>query len=149
MRLPEFSAEVKPERPWVLYEFAIRRFQELSAGQRVLLRMSADQRQRVKRVLTALRLKLVAAPRRSRAPPSHADLLGDARRRPVLQPVVALEAMHLAEIGAETSRAERHEAQPLVERLRAPVVGQRVDQHMVTDGSRKQRCSASRIIAVP
>ena len=68
VRLPEFSAEVKPERPWVLYEFADPAFQELSAGQRVLLRMSADQRQRVKRVLTALRLKLVAGSASIKAP---------------------------------------------------------------------------------
>lgn len=61
VRMPDFSAEVKPERPWVLYEFTDPALQELSAGQRILLRMSADQRQRVKRVLTALRLKLAAS----------------------------------------------------------------------------------------
>ena len=52
----------------MLYEFADPAFQELSAGQRVLLRMSADQRQRVKRVLTALRLKLVAGSASIKAP---------------------------------------------------------------------------------
>lgn len=68
VRLPEFSAEVKPERPWVLYEFTDPALQELSAGQRVMLRMSAEQRQRVKRILTALRLKLVASPAALKAP---------------------------------------------------------------------------------
>lgn len=68
VRLPEFSPEVKPERPWVLYEFTDPALQELTAGQRILLRMSAEQRQRVKRVLTALRLKLVASSPSFKAP---------------------------------------------------------------------------------
>lgn len=62
VRLPEFGADMKPERPWVLYEFAEPRLQALSAGQRVLLRMGADQRRRVKVVLAALRQRIAAAP---------------------------------------------------------------------------------------
>jgi len=62
VRLPEFGADMKPERPWVLYEFEEPRLQALSSGQRVLLRMGADQRRRVKVVLGALRQRIAAAP---------------------------------------------------------------------------------------
>lgn len=62
VRLPEFGADMKPERPWVLYEFEDPRLQQLSAGQRMLLRMGPDQRRRVKAVLGALRQKIAATP---------------------------------------------------------------------------------------
>lgn len=62
VRLPEFGTDMKPERPWVLYEFEDPRLQGLAAGQRMLLRMGPEQRRRVKAVLGALRQKIAATP---------------------------------------------------------------------------------------
>jgi hypothetical protein len=62
VRLPEFSEEVRPERPWVLYRFEDPALQELAAGPRMLLRMGPENRRRVKQVLTALRPRIAATP---------------------------------------------------------------------------------------
>lgn len=55
VRLPEFSEDLRPERPWVLYQFEDPALQQLSAGQRMLLRSGPDNMHRVKQVLRALR----------------------------------------------------------------------------------------------
>ena len=48
LRLPEVRGTVPPARPWVMYEYADPQLQRLSAGQKLLLRMSPDQRARLK-----------------------------------------------------------------------------------------------------
>ena len=47
-RLPEVQGPVQPARPWVMYEYADPALQRLSAGQKLLLRVSPDQRARLK-----------------------------------------------------------------------------------------------------
>ena len=60
VRLPEFSEELRPERPWVLYQFEDPALQQLSAGQRMLLRSGPDNMHRVKQVLRALRPQITS-----------------------------------------------------------------------------------------
>ena len=48
VRLPEVQGPVQPARPWVMYEYADPALQRLSAGQKLLLRVSPDQRARLK-----------------------------------------------------------------------------------------------------
>jgi hypothetical protein len=62
VRLPELGADLKPERPWVLYEFADPALQQLAAGQRILLRIGPDNRQRVKAKLREIRAQVATAP---------------------------------------------------------------------------------------
>ncbi len=61
VKLPEFGADVKPERPWVLYEYADPALQQLSAGQRMLLRMGPDNLRRVNAKLREIRREVAAA----------------------------------------------------------------------------------------
>jgi hypothetical protein len=60
LRLPEIQGPVQPARPWVMYEYADPALQRLSAGQKLLLRLSDDQRARLKQLLTQWR-ELVTA----------------------------------------------------------------------------------------
>jgi hypothetical protein len=60
VHLPQINGPVKPERPWVLYEFDDPALQSLSAGQRILLRMGPDNERRLKLRITELR-RLVTA----------------------------------------------------------------------------------------
>ena len=62
VRLPEFGADLKPERPWVLYEYADPALQQLSAGQRILLRMGPDNLRRVKTRLREIRAEVATRP---------------------------------------------------------------------------------------
>jgi hypothetical protein len=62
LRLPEFGADLKPERPWVLYEFEDPALQQLSAGQRILLRMGPDNLRRVKAKLREIRAEVATRP---------------------------------------------------------------------------------------
>jgi len=62
VRLPEFGADMKPERPWVLYEYEDPALQQLSAGQRILLRMGPDNLRRVKAKLREIRAEVATAP---------------------------------------------------------------------------------------
>jgi len=62
VHLPAIAVPVKPERPWVLYEFDDPALQSLSAGQRVLLRMGAANEQRVKVRLTEFRHLITRRP---------------------------------------------------------------------------------------
>jgi len=64
VRLPEFGADLKPERPWVLYEYEDPALQQLSAGQRILLRMGPDNLRRVKSKLKEIRAQVAVTPGR-------------------------------------------------------------------------------------
>ena len=64
VRLPSIEGPIKPERPWVLYEFVDPQLQSLTAGQRLLLRMGSVNERRIKarlaevrRLVTTLRSK--------------------------------------------------------------------------------------------
>jgi hypothetical protein len=58
--LPAINGPVRPVRPWVLYEFADPALQQLSAGQRILLRMGPVNERRMKVKLAEVRRLLVA-----------------------------------------------------------------------------------------
>jgi hypothetical protein len=60
MVLTEVKGPVVPARPWVLYEFADADLRALSAGQKILLRVGADHRERLKAQLADLRSHLTA-----------------------------------------------------------------------------------------
>jgi Protein of unknown function (DUF3014) len=60
VHLPVINGPVQPQRPWVLYEFDDPAFQALSSGQKILLRMGADNERRVKGRLAELRRLLAA-----------------------------------------------------------------------------------------
>lgn len=62
---PEVTAPIPVMRPRVLYEFADPDLETRSAGQKILLRMGAENAARVKAKLRAIRAELVAAARRS------------------------------------------------------------------------------------
>lgn len=55
VQLTEVRGEIKPERPWVRYEFADPALQALSSGQRMLLRAGAVNERRLKARLAAIR----------------------------------------------------------------------------------------------
>ncbi|HET8745025.1 MAG TPA: DUF3014 domain-containing protein [Ramlibacter sp.] len=59
--LTEVKGPFAPVRPWTQYEFADARLQSLTAGQKILLRVGPEQRQRLKQQLRALRAQLVPA----------------------------------------------------------------------------------------
>ncbi len=60
VHLPTINGPVQPQRPWVLYEFDDPAFEALSSGQKILLRMGADNERRVKARLVELRRLLAA-----------------------------------------------------------------------------------------
>ena len=60
VHLPTLNSPVQTERPWVLYEFDDPALQQLSSGQRLLLRMGPVNERRVKARLAELRALLVA-----------------------------------------------------------------------------------------
>ena len=61
VHLPTINSPVQTERPWVLYEFDDPALQQLSSGQRLLLRMGPVNERRVKARLAELRALLVGA----------------------------------------------------------------------------------------
>jgi hypothetical protein len=61
VHLPTANAPVRPQRPWVLYEFDDPRLESLSAGQKILVRMGAANERRVKAKLAELRGLLTSA----------------------------------------------------------------------------------------
>lgn len=65
VRLPSIEGPVRPERPWVLYEFVDPNLQSLTSGQKVLLRMGSVNERRIKARLLEIR-RLVTAPRPKR-----------------------------------------------------------------------------------
>jgi hypothetical protein len=60
IHLPVINTPVRPERPWVLYEFDDPALQALSAGQKMLLRMGPVNERRMKTKLAEIR-RLVTA----------------------------------------------------------------------------------------
>lgn len=65
--LTEVKGPYPPARPWTRYEYADRQWESLSSGQKILLRVGADNRQRLKAKLREIRRLLVAgagSPRR-------------------------------------------------------------------------------------
>jgi hypothetical protein len=60
---PELSAPAELEQPKVLYQFADPELEQRSAGQKVMMRMGADNARRVKAKLREIRRELVS-PRR-------------------------------------------------------------------------------------
>jgi hypothetical protein len=60
VHLPEIKGPVRPERPWVLYEFDDPALQALSSGQKTLLRMGPVNQRRIKAKLAEIR-RLVTA----------------------------------------------------------------------------------------
>ncbi|GAA4332983.1 DUF3014 domain-containing protein [Pigmentiphaga soli] len=60
--LTQVQGPTAPERPWTRYEYADPGLESLPAGQRILLRMSAQDRKTVKDRLAAVRAALVSNP---------------------------------------------------------------------------------------
>lgn len=60
VRLTEVRGPVKPERPWVRYEFADPALESLSSGQKLLLRMGPVNERRLKAKLREFRKELVS-----------------------------------------------------------------------------------------
>jgi hypothetical protein len=60
VHLPPFRGAVQPARPWLLYEFDDPALEELSAGQKLMVRMGAVDERRLKLRLRELRALLVA-----------------------------------------------------------------------------------------
>jgi hypothetical protein len=61
VRLPPINGPVRPERPWVLYQFVDPSLESLSAGQKILLRMGPSNERRIKTRLAEVR-RLLATP---------------------------------------------------------------------------------------
>jgi len=60
VRLPQINGPLRPERPWVLYEFEEPSLRSLAAGQKILLRMGPVNERRMKGKLLEIR-RLVTA----------------------------------------------------------------------------------------
>ena len=58
--MPPIAGPVRPERPWVLYEFAEPKLQALTSGQKLLLRMGSVNERRVKARLAEVRQMVTA-----------------------------------------------------------------------------------------
>lgn len=61
LRLPTINGPVRPQRPWLLYEFEDPALASLSAGQKILLRMGPVNERRMKARLGELRRLVTAA----------------------------------------------------------------------------------------
>ena len=79
--MPPIAGPVRPERPWVLYEFADPKLQALTSGQKLLLRMGSVNERRVKARLAEIRAHGDRPPARSASrrwrPAPYPRLLGD------------------------------------------------------------------------
>jgi Protein of unknown function (DUF3014) len=62
VRLPAIEGPLRPERPWVLYEFVDPNLQSLSSGQRALVRMGWVNERRIKTRLAEVRRLVTAGP---------------------------------------------------------------------------------------
>jgi len=60
LHLPQIHGPVQPPRPWVMYAFDDEALQALPAGQRLLLRLTPAQRERVQTWLQALRREVAS-----------------------------------------------------------------------------------------
>ena len=58
IQLVQVQGEVAPQQPWLRYEYADAQLQALSAGQKMLLRMGAEHRQRLTSYLQAVRAQV-------------------------------------------------------------------------------------------
>ena len=64
VRLPPIEGPVRPERPWVLYEFVDPNLQSLASGQKALLRMGSVNERRIKARLAEIRRLVTAVPKK-------------------------------------------------------------------------------------
>jgi hypothetical protein len=62
VKMQEIKGPVRPERPWVLYQFSDPWLESLSAGQKMLLRMGPVNERRVKAKLVEIRRLIAADP---------------------------------------------------------------------------------------
>jgi len=62
VRLPPIEGPLRPERPWVLYEFVDPNLQSLASGQRALVRMGWVNERRIKTRLAEVRRLVTAGP---------------------------------------------------------------------------------------
>lgn len=60
VKLVQVQGEIAPQQPWLRYEYADPQLQSLSAGQKVLLRLGAEHRQRLKAYLRELRAQVAS-----------------------------------------------------------------------------------------
>jgi hypothetical protein len=67
VHLPPIEGPVRPERPWVLYEFVDPNLQSLTSGQRALLRMGSINERRIKARVAEIRRLLTAVSSNSSA----------------------------------------------------------------------------------
>jgi hypothetical protein len=67
---PEIGGPVRLFRPKVVYEFADPDLETRSAGQKIMIRMGAENAQRIKAKLREIRQELIAAARRQDQPPA-------------------------------------------------------------------------------
>ena len=62
VKLVQVQGNIAPEQPWLRYEFADEGLEQRSAGQKILLRLGAEHRQRLKAYLQALREQVAKTP---------------------------------------------------------------------------------------
>lgn len=60
VQLVEVQGQIRPQQPWLRYEYVDPNLQMLSAGQRILLRLGAQHRQRISAYLQAVRGHIAA-----------------------------------------------------------------------------------------
>jgi hypothetical protein len=64
LRLTEVKGEIASTQPWLRYEYADPKLEELPAGQKLLLRMGTDNARRIKARLRAFRAAITSQPPR-------------------------------------------------------------------------------------
>ncbi|QXL83286.1 DUF3014 domain-containing protein [Comamonas sp. NLF-1-9] len=62
VHLVSVAGQVQSLQPWVRYEFVDPQLQQLSAGQKIMVRVGLDKERRLKRVLLALRAQVARTP---------------------------------------------------------------------------------------
>lgn len=60
LKLVQVQGQIAPQQPWLRYEYADADLQARSAGQKILLRLGAEHRARIKTYLQALRSQIAA-----------------------------------------------------------------------------------------
>jgi hypothetical protein len=64
VRLPSIEGPLRPQRPWLLYEFVDPNLQSLASGQKALLRTGSVNERRIKARLAEIRRLVTAAPKK-------------------------------------------------------------------------------------
>ena len=64
VRLPPIEGPLRPQRPWLLYEFVDPDLQSLTSGQKALLRMGSVNERRIKVRLAEIRRLVTTAPKK-------------------------------------------------------------------------------------